>query len=195
MRAQLSSHAICGHVEGGRHVAEHALGHERAQLLRACARQLAAHLVQLREARRHAGPDLGVVGRGVELQLERELVAIREQRDVGLPHAQQTLVRAVADRRAAERLGDALEGAVRDGEEERLLGPEQPHDVRLRDAGALGDAVGRRAVEATARELDRGCRRDLRAPLIRGVSCRFLTHSLTWYQSITTIGLKVVIDQ
>ena len=94
-----------------------------------------------------------------------------------------------------ERLGDALEGAIRDRQEERLLGAEEAHDVRLRHAGALGDAIGRRALEPAARELDRGRRRDLGASLVGGVPCGFLTHSLTWYQSITTIRRKVVINQ
>ncbi len=101
----------------------------------------------------------------------------------------------VPDRRRAERLGDALERAVRDGQEERLLRAEEAHDVGLRHARALRDAVGRRTVQAAARELDRGRRRDLRAPLVGRVPCRFLVHSLTWYQSITTIRRKVVIDQ
>ena len=108
----------------------------------------------------------------------------------------QTLARARRRRPSARNVvGDALEGAVRDRQEERLLGAEQAHDVRLRDACALGDAVGRRAVEATARELDRGCRRDLRAPLVGCVPCRFLDSFLDMVSVDYYYRPKVVIDQ
>ena len=128
------------------------------------------------EARGHAGADLGVVGRGVELQLQRELVAVAEQRHVGRAHVLEALVGAFPHRCRPERVGDALERAVGDRQEERLLGAEQAHDVRLRHARALGDAIGRRAVEPAARELDRRGRGDLGASLVGRVPWRFRIH-------------------
>ena len=166
------------------------MGDEGAQLLGLGARELAAQLVQLREARGHAGADLGVVGGGVELELQGQLVAVPQERHVRRAHVLETLVRGVTHGGRAERLGDSLEGAVRDRQEERLLGAEQAHDVRLRHACALRDAIGRRSVQTTARELDRGRSRDLGSSLVSCLPCRSLAHSLTWYQSITTIGVR-----
>ena len=55
-----------------------------------------------------------------------------------------------------ERLAEA---ARDDGDEELLLRPEEPEDVRLRDAGPPGDLLGRGAVQARARRTRRAPRR------------------------------------
>ena len=75
-RAQFSSHAICGMSSAAATLQSMPCAMNARSRSGLGARELAAELVQLREARCHAGADLGVVGRRVELQLERELVAV-----------------------------------------------------------------------------------------------------------------------
>jgi hypothetical protein len=55
-------------------------------------------------------------------------------------------------------------------EEELLLRAEEAEDVRLRDAGAAGDVLGGRAVQAADRELDAGRLDDLLAAARRALS-------------------------
>src|SRR6185436_7296509 len=100
------------------------------------------------------------------------------------------LIGGVPNGSCPEGVGDPLVRAVRNCQEERLLGAEEAHDVRLRHACTLGDAVGGRTLEPTAAELDRGRCGDLCATLVGGMPCGFFVHSLTWYQSITTIRSK-----
>ena len=77
--------------------------------------------------------------------------------DVGVAHRPQRLLAAQVAGGVAEELERLLHAALDGRDEELLLRPEEPEEVRLRDAGRRGDVLGRRAVEAAARE--RGLRR------------------------------------
>ena len=68
------------------------------------------------------------------------------------PMALQGLLAAKTAARGAEDLERVRHAALDGGDEERLLGAEEAKQVRLRDAGGGRDLLGRRAVQAVARE-------------------------------------------
>ena len=112
-----------------------------------------------------------VLGRGVHVHLQHQAARIvGEHVHVGVAHRLERRLAGLADGGLAhrlERLGHAARGAR---QEELLLRAEEAEDVRLRDAGPLGDVLGGRAVEPARGELVAGGLEDLLAPLSGGAS-------------------------
>src|SRR5262249_45351052 len=103
----------------------------------------------------------------VALHLHQQLLAVAEQTGIGARDRLERLVALLALGRLPERLERDLRAAVDGRDEQILLRSEQPEEVRLRDAGATGDGVGRRAVEALVRELGERRLDDLLPALLR----------------------------
>jgi hypothetical protein len=135
----------------------------------------------------HDLPDLRVVTSHVSLHLREQVrPAGPKPLHVSISHRLQRVHPPPALRRAGEELVCLAEAAVADGDEERLLRPEEAEDVRLRDAGAAGDVLGRRSVEPALGELLERRLEDLLVPLVLRLpllrdheACRLvLTHYL-----------------
>ena len=90
----------------------------------------------------------------------------------------QRLLAPLALGRALEDLERLAEAARDDGDEELLLRPEEPEDVRLRDARPAGDLVGRGAVEPALGEHLQRRVEDLLAPLVLRLPFRRCNHAL-----------------
>ena len=69
-----------------------------------------------------------------------------------------------------ERVADLRVGAVHAGEEQLLLGAEEPEQVGLGDAGLARDRLGRGAVQAPDREVADRDLEDLLAALLGGLA-------------------------
>src|SRR2546430_3498861 len=98
--------------------------------------------------------DLGIVtGRiGLELRLQPRAIG-DEISHVDATHRVESVVAALSLGGALERLQRLAHAACDGGLEELLLRPEEPEDVRLRDAGPLCDLLRGRAVQAAGGEL------------------------------------------
>jgi hypothetical protein len=155
---------------GGRDVEQHAPGDERAQLVGAGARQPLDLLDDLAVLRPRDRADVGVRARGPDLHLELEQLAILEHPAVGHAHRGEhgrlRMVGVPALGRPAERLKRALARALGAGQEEVLLGAEQPEQVRVRDPRRPRDRLGRRAEVPRAGELGHRDLDDLPAPFV-----------------------------
>src|ERR687885_1180295 len=127
----------------GHDVDEHALGEESGHALR----RQAGHALdvgdEVAEPVADDLTDLWIVARRVRLELRLQAGPIRDQiRDVDAPHGVERVFAPLTLGRALERL-QRLAHAARDGRlEELLLRPEEPEDVRLRDAGRLRNRLG-----------------------------------------------------
>ncbi len=106
---------------------------------------------------RVASRDLVVVARAVEVHLQHELVAVAEQLAVCLAHRVHRVLAGEVTHGVDEGLANPAEAVGHEREEQRLLGREEPEEVRLADPGGAGDVLGRGAVVATLGE--RGNRR------------------------------------
>src|SRR5205814_969635 len=97
-------------------------------------------------------------------------------RDVRSAHCLQRLLARDLARGLPEELERIDEAAADRCDEELLLRAEQAEEVGLREPDALGDALGRGAVEAVLAELrDRGFEH-LVAALLRGLPLRCRNH-------------------
>jgi hypothetical protein len=138
-------------------VHEHAHGEELHHALEGQAGQPLGELPQMLVPRPGSSPDLGIVARGVDLQLQQEQRPVIEKARVAVTHRfQRRFARAVAGRRD-EGVLHSLEAPLDEREEQRLLGREQAEQVRLADPGVPGDILGGGARQAVDGELgDRG---------------------------------------
>ena len=133
-------------------------------------RRQAAHALDVSEDVSVAVPDdladLGVVAGGIRLHLGPQPIPVGEELLVGGAHGFQCGFAAPALGRPLERLERLAETAGHGRLVEVLLRPEQAKDVRLGDAGPLGDLLGRGCVEPAFGELDHGGLEDLFPALV-----------------------------
>src|SRR5438105_11026998 len=121
----------------------------------------------------HDLADLGVVAGGVGLELRLQACPVRDQLlDVDVAHRVERLLAALALGRALESLERLAQTAGDRRLEELLLRPEEPEDVRLRDAGSPGDLLRRGAVQSSRRKFDLRRVEDRLAPHLRALPCR-----------------------
>ena len=116
-------------------------------------------------------PDVRVVTGRVRMQLDEQEHPVFQQLEVRVAHnLERVFPRELAaghHNRLLEQLLHAGEALLHGFHEQRLLGGEEPEQVRLADARPTGNGIGAGAVEATLGELHGRSGEDGLAPLLR----------------------------
>jgi hypothetical protein len=112
----------------------------------------------------HKITDLAITAGGKALQLQQQCGAVRQQLVVLRPHQRQRAKASGALGGLRHAVAETIEGRADQLQEQRLLGPEHPKHVGLRDARLARDRLDRRTVEPMVRELTSGDTQHLRSP-------------------------------
>src|SRR5712691_1470741 len=159
------------------HVEEHPEGEEVRDLLGRQPGDALGVVDECAEAAADDRADLLVVTGRVGLHLTPQPVRVLDDHPrIGLADRVERLLPGEPGGGFAEHLERLLEAALARRDEELLLRPEEPEQVRLRDPDAPGDGVGRRAGEAVLGELDQRRLEDLLTAYLGGLAFNDRSH-------------------